>query len=437
MNRITGSDIMITLVLTILFLYPHAPAALAALKGEDHDAKCSSVDGRTVEVTCKMTFAQLAKNVNDETILKNLGNGQYLLSADLRVDRGARLTLSSPEVTWLKISSTGSPEQYNIVVKGYMDINGVKVTSWSPDTDSVVGQDALGSIPRPYIRYQDAQGGVIQNSELAYMGHDGEKRRGFSLGGTTTNIEIKNNDFHHWWYAFFSAGVGKNITVEGNKYHDNYAYAIDPHTASHDIKIARNEVYNNAGYGIICSEDCSNLLIEGNVVHDNPLSSITLSKNVHNSIVRNNIVYNSEKGINFNASPDNEIFNNTIRNVTLGFYLTRPSDGSIASTSGNRIYNNTIENATVAVAANLNTDNNTLSNNVFVNTASYDYYLEGGSKMTIEKQIFNNHTIAGHSGEITIRNSGIIEIDGKPVDTGAGPYIKKLNDNMTIVVSSQ
>jgi hypothetical protein len=85
----------------------------------------------------------------------------------------------------------------------------------------------------------------------------------------------------------------------------------------------------------------------------------------------------------------------------------------------------------------LNTDNNILSNNVFVNTASYDYYLEGGSKMTIEKQIFNNHTIAGHSGEITIRNSGIIEIDGKPVDTGAGPYIKKLNDNMTIVVSSQ
>lgn len=422
---------MVALVLPIPYL--HLPVRIAfALQ-----ADCAKASGRAIEVACDtISLGQLAKNINDDSILKNLGNGEYLLNADLAVEKDARLILAAPEVSWLKISNGGTPEQYNIVVNGYMDIDGVKVTSWDPDKNSVVGQDALGSIPRPYIRYQDAQGGVIQNSELAYMGHDGEKRRGFSLGGTTTNIEIKNNDFHHWWYAFFSAGVG-NVTVDGNKFHDNYAYAIDPHTGTHDIKITNNHVYNNAGYGIICSEDCFNILIEGNIVHDNPLSSITLSKNVHDSTVRSNIVYNSDKGINFNASPDNKVYNNTIRNVTVGFYITQPKDGSIAPSSGNRIYNNTVENAIIGAESNLNTDNNTLSNNTFVNNTSYDFYVGGDSKMVIEDQVFKNYTIAGNSGEIAIHKSGAIDIDGKPVDTDTRPLIKKLEDNMTITINSQ
>jgi len=391
---------------------------------------------RTIKVTCDTTFAELAKNINDPSLVRNLGNGEYLLSADIRVDSQAKLVIATPEVTWLKISNKGAPEQYNIFVKGYMDINGVKITSWDPVKNSVVGQDSLGSIPRPYIRYQDAQGGVIQNSELAYMGFEGMKRRGFSVGGTTTNLEIRNNDFHHWWIAFFSAGVS-NITLDGNKYHDNLNYAIDPHTKTHDITIRNNEVYNNAGFGIICSEDCYNILIEGNIVHDNPLGSITLSKHVHDSIVRNNLVYNSDKGINFNASPDNTIYNNTIRNVRLGFYLTRPADGSIAPTSGNRIYNNTIENTTIGAASNLDVHNNMFSNNSFVNSKSVDMYIQGDSNAIMENQYFNKYNMSGHIGKITIQKSGIIEIDGKTFDTEITPYTKKLVDNMTITVNSK
>jgi len=429
-NLITAG-LGVALILSIL--YPRVPIPIAFAV----DAACVNMSGRTIEVTCdKISLGQLAKTINDSSILQNLGNGEYLLSADIRIDKGARLIVAAPEVTWIKISNKGAANQFNIFVNGFMDLDGVKVTSWDPDKNSVVGQDKLGSIPRPYIRYQDAQGGVIQNSELAYMGQDGQKKRGFSLGGTTTNILIRNNDFHHWWYAFFSAGVG-NVTVDGNKFHDNYAYAIDPHTGTHDIKITNNQVYNNSGYGIICSEDCSNILIEGNIVHDNPLSSITLSKNVHDSIVRNNLVYNSDKGINFNASPDNEAYNNTIHNVTLGFYLTRPADGSIAPTSGNWIYNNTVENTTVGAAVNLNTRNNTFSNNIFENSSSYDFYVEGHSKIVIDDQIFKNYTIAGSSGQVTIQKSGTIAIDGKPVDTDLKPLVEKLEDNKTMIINSK
>jgi parallel beta-helix repeat protein len=293
-------------------------------------------------------------------------------------------------------------------------------------------------VPRPYIRYQDAQGGVIENSELAYMGQDGEKRRGFSLGGTTANIVIRNNDFHHWWYAFYCAGVA-NITLDGNKYHDNHAYAIDPHGGTHDMKITNNHVYHNAGYGIICSEDCFNILIEGNRVHDNPLSSITLSKNVHNSTVSDNLVYNSDKGINFNASPENEVYNNTIRNVTLGFYITQPEDGSIGHSTENEIYNNTVENAHTAAAANLDTVDNIFANNNFLNSKFHDFLVEGGSEIIIENRTFTNYKIAGSSGKVTIQNSGTIEVEGETFDTDndVTPYSINLENNMTMTVSSK
>jgi hypothetical protein len=48
---------------------------------------------------------------------------------------------------------------------------------------------------------------------------------------------------------------------------------------------------------------------------------------MHDSTVRdNNLVYNPEEGINnVWRSPDNEIYNNTICNVSIAFYLSNPS----------------------------------------------------------------------------------------------------------------
>jgi hypothetical protein len=81
-------------------------------------------------IICDTTFEQAAKNINDDSVLRSLGNGEYLLNSDLQVEEGARLTIASPEVKWVKISNQGSL-QYSIVVNGYMDIDGVKITSWT------------------------------------------------------------------------------------------------------------------------------------------------------------------------------------------------------------------------------------------------------------------------------------------------------------------
>jgi hypothetical protein len=65
---------------------------------------------RTIEVTCDMTFEQLEEDINDISVIENLGNEEYLLSANIEAADQVRLTIASPAVTWVKISNEGSPE---------------------------------------------------------------------------------------------------------------------------------------------------------------------------------------------------------------------------------------------------------------------------------------------------------------------------------------
>jgi hypothetical protein len=65
-------------------------------------------------------------------------------------------------------------------------------------------------------------------------------------------------------HAFYSAG-SRNVTIDddnNNEYHDNYMYAIDPHSSTNDMNTTNNYyIHHNRYDAIICSEDCSNPLI--------------------------------------------------------------------------------------------------------------------------------------------------------------------------------
>jgi poly(beta-D-mannuronate) C5 epimerase len=434
----------------LLLLSSSVVVAYATTTDDDDDDDCVDYNSsfRTIEVTCDATFDQLEEDVDNISVLEDLGNREYLLSASI-ADQ-VRLTIASPAVTWVKISNEGSPEQYNIRVRGYMDMDGVKMTSWDPDDNSVVEQDPDdGSVPRPFIRYQDAEGGVIENSELAYIGYDGSIRRGFSVIGESANIEIRDSDFHHFWYAFYS-NEARNITIDSSKFHDNHKYAIDPHTGTHDMSITNSLVYNNPGSGIICSLNCHNILIENNTVHDNGKNRINFSCNMHDSIVRNNTIYNSDKGITITESPNNGVYSNTIYNVSDGFYLTTPTasdDGLDGLTTENRIYNNTVRNANNGIKVG-NSDGNIFENNTFENIESYEYLVSDGSEITIEDQHFTDDEISGGSGEntVTISNSGMITFDNDDseddnddndaYDTDNDFYTVELSDDETVTVKS-
>jgi parallel beta-helix repeat protein len=410
----------------------------------------------TITVNCSTTFQDVVQTVDDSDILENLGNGEYILKANLEVADGITFEMTSSNgddgnnLQYLKLAGANG-----IVVYGKILINGVKITSWDVIDDDVIEQTINGTIPRGFIQFAGSEGSQILNSEFGYLGYQDFGRRGFDLfgDGPSHDMEIRGSKFHHMWFAFYSNGA-YNIIVDGNEYYNNIKYALDPHTGTHDMTITNNWVHHNP-LGIICSLDCYNILIEGNMVEHNIDYGIFFSRNMHDSIARNNHVYNSSIGIVVAESPNNQIYNNRIEGITSQairlFNPELPDDGS---TEGNLVYNNIIINSENGIGA-ARSHNNILESNTFSNIESSDYRLSGGSSIIIRGQHFDN-AIISHEGSaidshVEILDSGIIEviegaideeeeeedeIEGDSYNTDIQPYRKALSDGNDITINN-
>ena len=267
------------------------------------------------------------------------------------------------------VSKNNGNNPNGIHVRGSLTIDSVKITSWDPEKNDVIGfafgkrpgeehtkSDYDTAEPRAFIRVsKDATGTTnITNSELAYLGYSCSRCAGLSYYGGEGSV-IQGNDIHHLLKGYYSKSMG-SMVIADNKFHDNYLYGIDPHTGSHDMSILRNTVYNNNASGIICSKHCHNLLIEGNRVYNNKGvgRGIAFSINTTNSVARDNHVSDQLRCISFNRNSNfNEIYNNTVADCIDGFYL--------ANTTNNSIHDNYVQNVTHAFV--MKDLNNTISKN--------------------------------------------------------------------------
>jgi len=248
------------------------------------------------------------------------------------------------------VSKHNGDNPNGIHVHGSLKIDSVKITSWDSEKNDVIrfdfgkrpGEEHTKSDydtaePRAFIRVsKDATGTTnITNSELAYLGYSCSRCSGLSYYGGEGSV-IKDNIIHHLLKGFYSKHAGY-LTIDANKFHDNYLYGIDPHTGSHDLVIRDNLVYNNNASAIICSKHCYNIIIEGNEVYNNTHAArgIAFSINTTKSVARNNYIHDQSGGISFNRGSDhNAVYNNTILNCTTGVKL--------ANTGNNSIYDNKI-----------------------------------------------------------------------------------------------
>jgi parallel beta-helix repeat protein len=321
----------------------------------------------TITITCDVSFREVANTINDRAVLEQLGVGEYLLKAGLQVDDDATFSIDPNDITWLKITGTNG-----ITVYGKIQITGVKITSWDTETNSPVFQTDTGSVPRAFINLRGSEGGFVQGSEIAYLGYQQFGRRGFDLlgDGPSHDLEIRGSEFHDMWFAFYSRGA-YNIVVDGNEYYNNIKYALDPHSGTHDMRIANNWLHHNP-IGAICSDRCSNILIEGNRAEHNTKAGIFFSRNMHDSIARNNYIYNTTTGIIVSESPDNEIYSNTIEGATsAGIRLSNPPNPDDGFTEDNHIYNNTISNSEDGIRE-IRSDGNIIEDNRFFDIESDD-----------------------------------------------------------------
>ncbi|HVD37164.1 MAG TPA: right-handed parallel beta-helix repeat-containing protein, partial [Nitrososphaeraceae archaeon] len=305
-----------------------AEAAVEEEEGEE-EAACIEYEAaeNTIAINCNASFLDVVRAINDPEILEQEDDGQYILNANLEVGDGItfKMNSSGDNLQYLKISG-----ENGIIVQGRIEISGIKITSWDTETDSPISQTETGSVPRTFINLRVSEGGFIENSEVAHIGYDAPPRRGIDLGeageGPSHDFAIRNSTIHDNWMGFYSAGA-YNITLDGNEFFNNILYAIDPHTATHNMTVSNNKIHNNQGIAVICSLDCYNIIYEQNEVYNNVESGLMFSRATHDSIIRNNLIYNqygSAYPISIFESRNNEIYGNIIRNSTTGISVHNP-----------------------------------------------------------------------------------------------------------------
>jgi mannuronan 5-epimerase len=450
---------ILVLLLTGLMSYEHNHLSFTAEAGagEEEDGECIDYETleNTITIDCDASFLDVVQTINDANILENLGNGEYILKANLEIADGITFAMTSTGdgLQYLKLAG-----ENGIIVYGKILIDGVKITSWDIAEEDVIQQQMNGAISRGYVRFDGSEGAQILNSEFGYLGDVELGRRGFDLygDGPSHDMVIRGSKFHDMWMAFYSKEA-YNIVVDGNEYYNNIKYALDPHTGTYNMNITNNWVHHNP-LGIICSLDCYNILIEGNTVHHNINYGIFFSRNTHDSIARNNHVYNSSIGITVAESPNNQIYNNTIEGTTSqAIRLFNPELADDGFTEGNLVFNNNIINSENGIGSVRNHDN-VLDGNILSNIESSEYSLSGGSSIIIRGQHFDNALISqegsGTDSHVEIVDSGIIEVtegetdreeeDGGDEEEGEGdsyntdiePFRRTLSDGDEITVNS-
>jgi mannuronan 5-epimerase len=448
----------ITIIVTVLF-FSMAGISYQQLPFLENDEglRCIYYEAaeKTITIDCDhASFEDLISTIYDRSLLEKLEeeDGEYLLKANLRVADGASFDMTSSDgIQYLKIAGANG-----IIVHGKILIDGVKITSWNTSSNDVVQQDGSGSIGRGYIQFVAGEGSKIIDSEFAYLGYNERGRRGFDLFGDGTSrfgygpthdMEIRGSEFHHMWRAFYSTGA-YNITIDGNEYHHNLNYAVDPHSKSHDLNITNNWVHHNP-IGIICSVSCTNILIEGNRVEDNIRAGIFFSRNMTDSIAKDNQVKNATSGIIISESSNNQVYDNTIEAATSeGILLFNPSEPDDGLTVNNLVYNNTISSSPTGINATRSYDN-ILENNLFSNMTSSEYLMTRNSGMIIVDRDFDNALIAeGGSATdnlVEIVYSGTIEVtemndqgiaERNLYNTDNESYRKRLSNGDKIIVNS-
>jgi parallel beta-helix repeat protein len=463
---------ILVFLLTGLIPYEqHTHLRFSAEAGEGGTCIDYDEEENTIAINCNASFLDVVLTINDPDVIVNLGNGEYILNANLEVADGItfEMTANQDGLQYLKIAG-----ENGIIVYGKIAINGVTITSWDISDEEVIQQNINGTIPRGYIQFAASEGAQIINSEFGYLGDVEPGRRGFDLfggGGPSHDMLIRGSRFHDLWMAFYSNGA-YNITVDGNEYYNNIKYSLDPHTTTHDMNITNNWIHDNP-IGPICSDRCWDILIEGNLIQDTATAAIFFSRNMTDSTARDNHVINAETGILLSESPNNQVYNNTIEGATReGIRLLTPQLADDGVTVGNVIYDNVISDSENGIRA-TRSHNNIVEDIRFSDIEESEYRLLGDSSLIIRGQHFDNalisedDSVAGNFVEIV--DSGIIEVfegerdgeeeeeeeDGGGDDNGSGddeeeeeqregelyntdiePFRRTLNDGDEITVNS-
>jgi parallel beta-helix repeat protein len=255
------------------------------------------------------TLAGISRIVNRPEALRELAPGEWLLSANLRVDAGALLRVAAPEARWLKLRSD---ERGFVSIEargGQLEFTGTCISSWDVERNQY---DQSYQDGRSFVLARDRARMDIRASDLRYLGYDGPEAYGLAWRLNGTSGQILDSFISYNYYGLYSFQVD-DLVIRGNRAHHNVMYGIDPHTRSQRLVIENNIVHDNGKHGIILAEECSNGVVRNNIAYNNLHHGIVIYQRSNDNLVEGNIAYgNGGHGININDSSNTIVRGNTV-----------------------------------------------------------------------------------------------------------------------------
>jgi len=384
------------------------------------------------------------------------------LATDVILLQGAKLVLrAADDVSTLRMISQSDGQDAHVATLtaqwGTIDVNGVTVTSWDPETGAPDGDPSIpggGTEGRAYVRaisYLD--NGVGRNSTLnivrstfQYLGYYAAEAYGIAYKARDCSrdaidmcekvkvfgVQAESRFLNNYMGTYTWGAVG--IAFTDNEYGYNVMYGLDPHDVSRQLTITGNRFHHNGDHGVICSQACDKLLIahnesdhngevpwmgpdgtdaagqvhgimlhrgvtntvvEDNYVHDHLTGAGIALFDVTGAIVRNNRIERAKHGIRLSVgASDNQVTGNTVTESTeYGVFTYRGSDEPVFTTASGQ------------------PTDNVFSDNVF-GTAAVSLIKLTDSVGTI----FTSNTLA--VGNIYLENSPDTHIDGVGIAAG-------------------
>ncbi len=227
--------------------------------------------------------------------------------------------------------SKGSPPYPSNVT-----IRSLKITGYAPPVQTGT-IDAGGYAPS-----EGSTGWVIDNNEVSYNGE-----YGIRIGNST---QVTNNKVHHN-KRLNIGGTGNNTTIASNEisfghylnsYNTNFEAGGTKFSATNGLVLRDNYVHDNVGCGFHMDMNNINTIIQGNRIVHNGSEGIAIEISYKTTIFNNTITNNGwfdprnrytflwNAGIGIHASPNVEVYGNTVSGNYAGIVaIDQDRSGSI------------------------------------------------------------------------------------------------------------
>jgi uncharacterized repeat protein (TIGR01451 family) len=131
------------------------------------------------------------------------------------------------------------------------------------------------------------------------------------------------------------------------------------------------------------------------------------------ALIRNNTIYSSTNGLALNESFNNQIFDNTFRDISgygVAFLQTTPGGVPVAGGNDNEISRNIISGTNIGLRLERGTGNLVLSNSIYLNTSGAIYLAEQNSASIQYNHVYSNGGGVGYQASIFVTGTDSIPL---------------------------